>query len=168
MLQGGIFIGLGANLPSPEHGAPRDTIHAAIAALAARGLEIRARSPLYETEPIPVSDQPWYVNGVIEVASDRAATEVLALLATVENAFGRVRGERNAPRVIDLDLLDCRGELREGPEPPLLPHPRLTDRAFVLRPLADIAPAWRHPVTGQGVTALLAALPPGQRIRRLG
>ena len=168
MLQGGIYVGLGANLPSPEHGAPRDTIRAAIDALAARGLEIRARSPLYETEPIPVSDQPWYVNGVVEVASDLTATAVLALLATVENAFGRVRGKRNAPRVIDLDLLDCRGEVRQGPEPPILPHPRLADRAFVLRPLADIAPAWRHPVTGQGVAALLAALPPGQRIRPLG
>jgi len=168
MLQGGIYVGLGANLPSPEHGAPRDTIRAAIDALAARGLEIRARSPLYETEPIPVSDQPWYVNGVVEVASDLTATAVLALLATVENAFGRVRGERNAPRVIDLDLLDCRGEVRQGPEPPILPHPRLADRAFVLRPLADIAPAWRHPVTGQGMAALLAALPPGQRIRPLG
>ena len=130
-------------------------------------LAVLARSPYYESEPVPVSDQPWYLNAVIEVASARPSPEIMALLASVENAFGRVRSVRNEPRVLDLDLLDCRGERRDGPEPPLLPHPRLSDRAFVLRPLSDIAPAWRHPVSGRSVAELLAALPPGQRIRRL-
>jgi 2-amino-4-hydroxy-6-hydroxymethyldihydropteridine diphosphokinase len=168
MAMSGIFVGLGANLPSREHGPPRDTILAAIRAIEVAGLELRARSPLYESEPIPVSDQPWYVNGVIEVASDLAATGVLATLASVENAFGRVRGEPNAARVLDLDLLDCRGEIRPGPEPPILPHPRLDQRAFVLRPLADLAPAWHHPVSRRSIAEMLASLPPGQRIRRLG
>jgi 2-amino-4-hydroxy-6-hydroxymethyldihydropteridine diphosphokinase len=72
----------------------------------------------------------------------------------------------NAARVLDLDLLDCRGEVRAGPDAPILPHPRLQDRAFVLMPLGDIAPHWRHPVSRRGVAELLAALPPGQRIRR--
>jgi 2-amino-4-hydroxy-6-hydroxymethyldihydropteridine diphosphokinase len=166
MPKGGVYIGLGANLPSPEHGSPRETLEAAMRALEARGLEIVARSPTYESEPVPVSDQPWYLNTVIEVATDQPATEMLALLHSVENAFGRIRNIRNEARVLDLDLLDHRGEVREGPEAPLLPHPRLVDRAFVLLPLRDIAPEWRHPVSGRRVGELLESLPQGQRIRR--
>jgi 2-amino-4-hydroxy-6-hydroxymethyldihydropteridine diphosphokinase len=69
--------------------------------------------------------------------------------------------------VLDLDLLDHRGAVRAGPDSPLLPHPRLADRAFVLRPLCDIAPDWRHPVSGRTVAELLESLPEGQRICRL-
>jgi len=166
MPKGGIYIGLGANLPSPEHGTPRETLEAAMRALEVLGLAIVARSPTYESEPVPVSDQPWYLNAVIEVDTDRPATDVLAILHSVENAFGRVRNIRNEPRVLDLDLLDHRGEVREGPDSPLLPHPRLVDRAFVLLPLRDIAPGWRHPVSGLTVAELLESLPQGQRIRR--
>ncbi|HVZ00139.1 MAG TPA: 2-amino-4-hydroxy-6-hydroxymethyldihydropteridine diphosphokinase [Dongiaceae bacterium] len=167
-MSGGIFIGLGANLPSPSHGSPRNTVVAAVAALEAAGLVIRARSPLYESEPVPVSDQPWYVNAVVEADSALASTALLELLHSVENAFGRVRSVPNAPRILDLDLLDCRGEVRPGPGAPVLPHPRLEHRAFVLLPLVDIAPHWRHPVSGLPVADLIAALPPGQRIRRAG
>ncbi len=88
---------------------------------------------------------------------------MLKELHAVEAEFGRVRGERNAARLIDLDLLDHRGEIAfEAPGRATLPHPRLAERAFVLRPLADLAPDWHHPVTGKAVQALLAALPPGQ------
>jgi 2-amino-4-hydroxy-6-hydroxymethyldihydropteridine diphosphokinase len=167
MPKGGVYIGLGANLPSPEHGTPRETLAAALRALEARGLAIVARAPLYESEPVPVSDQPWYLNTAVEVATDLGAPEVLAVLHSVENAFGRVRGLRNAARVLDLDLLDHRGEVRKGPESPVLPHPRLADRAFVLRPLCDIAPDWRHPASGLTIAELLESLPEGQRIRRL-
>ena len=166
MTRAGVYIGLGANLPSPEHGTPKATLEAAMRALEARGLTLVARSPLYESEPVPVSDQPWYLNAVIEVATDLAPPEVLAILHSVENAFGRVRGVRNEPRVLDLDLLDHRGAVRNGPESPLLPHPRLIDRAFVLWPLRDIAPDWRHPVTGRTIAELLESLPEDQRIRR--
>lgn len=102
MKQAHVYIGLGANLPSPEHGTPRETLEAAIRALAARGLDVVARSPLYESEPVPVSDQPWYLNAVVEVATDLGPAEVLALLHSVENAFGRVRKARNEARVLDL------------------------------------------------------------------
>ena len=167
-MSGGIFIGLGANLPSPNHGSPRNTVVAAIAALEAAGLRIRARSPLYESEPIPVSDQPWYVNAVVEAESSLGCSELLELLHSVENAFGRTRSVPNAARILDLDLLDCRGEIRPGPDRLILPHPRLQDRAFVLLPLADIAPNWRHPASHRAVAELLAALPPDQHIRRAG
>jgi 2-amino-4-hydroxy-6-hydroxymethyldihydropteridine diphosphokinase len=69
--------------------------------------------------------------------------------------------------MLDLDLLAWGGLVNRGPEPPLLPHPRLHERAFVLLPLAEILPHWRHPVSGLGVGALVAALPPGQEIRRM-
>ena len=167
MTKAGVYIGLGANLPSPEHGTPRATLEAAMRALEAQGLMIVARSPLYESEPVPVSDQPWYLNAVVEVATDLSPAEVLALLHSVENAFGRVRAVRNEARVLDLDLLDHRGTVRDGPDSPLLPHPRLSDRAFVLLPLRDIAPGWRHPVSGRTIAELLESLPEGQRIRRL-
>ncbi len=123
----GIYIGLGANLPSAEHGTPRETLEAAMRVLESHGLEIVARSGFYESEPVPVSDQPWYLNAVVEIASDKSAPEVLAMLHSVENAFGRVREVRNEARVLDLDLLDYRGIVREGPDSPVLPHPRLAD-----------------------------------------
>ena len=163
--EGGVYIGLGANLPSAAYGTPRETLEAAMRALEAAGLAIVARSPFYESEPVPVSDQPWYLNAVIEVATDLDAPAVLALLHSVENAFGRVRNVRNEARVLDLDLLDHRAEVRNGPDSPLLPHPRLDDRAFVLLPLKDIAPSWHHPVSGRSIEELVESLPPGQRIR---
>ena len=120
-------------------------------------------SPWYRTAPIPASDQPWYVNAVAEVATDLSADALLAELHAVEAAFGRTRPVPNAARPIDLDILDFHGEIAPGgPGRATLPHPRMTGRAFVLQPLADLAPFWQHPATGQPIQALLKALPPDQ------
>jgi 2-amino-4-hydroxy-6-hydroxymethyldihydropteridine diphosphokinase len=164
---GPILVGLGANLPSPRHGPPVATLEAALKVLAARGLRIRLRSRWWESAPVPLSDQPWYVNGVVDVATSLGPVPLLALLHEVEAAFGRVRSLPNAPRVLDLDLLAYGEEIREGPEPPLLPHPRLAVRAFVLYPLAEVRPGWRHPLTGLGLPEMIAALPAGQIVRPL-
>lgn len=161
-----IVIGLGANLPS-SYGSPRETCEAALAELERRGLRIAARSPWYESAPVPISDQPWYVNGVAEVETRLDPVQLLALLHEVEREFGRVRREVNAARVLDLDLLAHGDIVREGPEPPVLPHPRLAGRAFVLLPLADLHPDWRHPATGEGIRSLIARLPADQVTRRL-
>jgi 2-amino-4-hydroxy-6-hydroxymethyldihydropteridine diphosphokinase len=92
----------------------------------------------------------------------------LAELHAVEEEFGRVRSVPNAPRLIDLDLLDFRGQISPGgPGKATLPHPRMIGRAFVLRPLADLAPGWRHPVTGASIEALAAALPGDQITEKL-
>jgi 2-amino-4-hydroxy-6-hydroxymethyldihydropteridine diphosphokinase len=162
-----ILIALGANLPSERFGAPRATLEAALVAIAAAGVTILKRSSWWESEPVPASDQPWYVNGVASVATALEPGPLLALLHRIEAEFGRVRGARNEARLLDLDLLAYGERRRDGPEPPLLPHPRLADRAFVLLPLAEVAPDWHHPVTGQSVRQLITQLPPGQKIRRV-
>ena len=165
---GTIYIGLGANLPHPTYGAPADTLKAALADLGARGIAIQALSPWYRSAPVPVSDQPWYLNAVARIATELPADRLLEVLHEVEEAFGRVRSEPNAARRIDLDLLDFRGEIAPGgPGKATVPHPRMTARAFVLRPLADLAPAWRHPVTGAPIAALVAVLPADQIIEKL-
>ncbi len=155
-----ILLGLGANLPSPA-GPPLATLAAALAALEAEGVTILARSRWYKTAPVPVSDQPWFVNGVVKVATGLGPTALLAVLQKIERSFGRNRGVRNAARTIDLDILDYDGRIEAHPGL-VLPHPRLHERAFVLLPLAEIAPDWRHPSLGRSVSELIAALPQGQ------
>lgn len=163
-----IYIGLGANLPHPQFGPPKATLERALDALRGRGIELRRVSPWYRTAPVPASDQPWYINAVAEISASLPADRLLAVLHAVEEAFGRVRSVPNAPRLIDLDLLDFRGEIAGGgPGKATLPHPRMIGRAFVLRPLADLAPDWRHPETGTPISALVAALPGNQVLERL-
>jgi len=155
-----ILIGLGANLASAEFGAPPGSLEAALALIAEHGVRIVARSRWYHSAPVPPSDQPWFVNGVASVETALEPAALLEALHDVEARFGRVRREKNAARVLDLDLLayDDR-ESAEG-ETPILPHPRLHERAFVLRPLGEIAPNWRHPRLKRPVEALIAELPP--------
>jgi len=160
-----ILIALGANLPG-QFGSPQAMLEAALQRLPGLGVFPLDCSSWYETAPVPVSAQPNYVNGVALVDSIHDAAGTLRVLHAVEDDFGRVRAERNAARVLDLDLIDFHGEVRETA--PILPHPRMHDRAFVLVPLRDVAPEWRHPVLKCDVATLIAALPPGQIIRRIG
>lgn len=160
-----ILVALGANLPSDRYGSPRQTLEAALVELERRGVRVLRRSRWYESAPVPRSDQPWYVNGVAAVETSLDPDALLALLHRVEAEFGRIRGVRNAPRLIDLDLIAYGDEIRSGPEGPVLPHPRAAERAFVLLPLAEIAPGWRLPGDGRTVEALIAGLPPDQEIR---
>jgi 2-amino-4-hydroxy-6-hydroxymethyldihydropteridine diphosphokinase len=145
-----------------------DTLKAALNELTRRGVDVRQLSPWYRSAPVPASEQPWFDNAVAEVATDLPADKLLAVLHEVEEIFGRARSTPNAARRIDLDLLDFRGEIApEGPGKATLPHPRLAGRAFVLRPLADLAPDWRHPVSGISIGELSRALPPDQLVEKL-
>lgn len=164
----GVYIGLGANLAHPQLGAPKATLEAALRDLERQGAHLERLSPWYRSSPVPASDQPWYVNAAAQLSTPLSADALLARLHAVEEAFGRVRSVINGPRLIDLDLLDFNGEIAAGgPGRAILPHPRLAERAFVLRPLADLAPDWRHPVTGASIGALVAALPADQLVERL-
>lgn len=154
-----ILIGLGANLPSAA-GSPRETCEAALAHLGRLGVIITARSPWYESAPVPASDQPWFVNGVAMAATPLSAAGLLAALHLTEAAFGRLRSSANAARTLDLDLLAYGDEVKKD-STLFLPHPRMHERAFVLYPLKDLAPDWRHPVLGKTALELAANVPPG-------
>jgi 2-amino-4-hydroxy-6-hydroxymethyldihydropteridine diphosphokinase len=161
-----ILIGIGSNLAHPPAASPRATAAAALAALPAAGIQVLACSSWYLTEPIPASDQPWFVNAVASVASDLPAEVLLDRMLRLEAQFGRRRGPRNAARTLDLDLVNYDSRCCDTPTL-VLPHPRLHQRLFVLEPLREIAPGWRHPCSGLGVAELIERLPPGQRVIRL-
>jgi len=166
-----ILVALGANLPGPDGAPALETCRRAAAALdRLPGFRLRAVSRWFATTPVPpLPGAPDYVNGVarLEAAAGRAAdpASLLASLQAIEARFGRVRSVPNAPRTLDLDLLDLDGLVRDAPDP-VLPHPRLHLRAFVLAPLGDVAPGWRHPVGGAAVEEMLGGLPP-QGVRPL-
>lgn len=168
-----------SNLPSPSHviahvaiganlGDPVATVRAAFEALRGiAGARLLAASPLYRTAPVGLRAQPDFINAVAALAVDVAvlpAPTLLDRLFAIEAAFGRARGARNAPRTLDLDLLLYGDECRVTPQL-TLPHPRMTERAFVLAPLADIAPQLAIP--GHGHVADLLAGVAAQRIERL-
>ena len=154
-----ILVALGANLPAADGAAPLDACRAAAAALdGLLGLRLRAVSRWYESAPVPPSDQPAYVNGVARLDGEADPAALLAALHAIEARAGRRRGAPNAARTLDLDLVAMGDLVRAAPDP-VLPHPRAHLRAFVLAPLRDVAPGWRHPVLGRGAGELLAGLP---------
>ena len=146
-----IFIGLGSNL-----GERKQNLKDAVHALERAGVRVTAVSPVYETEPWGMTDQPAFLNLCVAVRSEREPRALLALLKQIEEEMGREPAGRWGPRLIDLDLL-LYGERVVAEEELQVPHPRLAERAFVLAPLAEIAPGRKHPETGQTIDQLLAA-----------
>ncbi len=154
-----ILVALGANLSGPSGASPLRACRDAAEALAGiSGLRLLRLSPWYVTAPVPASDQPDYVNGVARLEGRLDPAVLLALLQSIEGRAGRIRGAVNAARTLDLDIVDMDGVVRTGPDP-VLPHPRAHQRAFVLKPLRDVAPGWVHPGLGRTVEDLLADLP---------
>jgi 2-amino-4-hydroxy-6-hydroxymethyldihydropteridine diphosphokinase len=174
------IVALGGNVASTR-GAPAQTLHLAVSKLAEAGFAIRCVSRFFRTPCFPAGAGPDYVNAAVCLNSPWDTGETLARLHQIEAAFGRERRERWGVRTLDLDLVASgasvvpdvatyerwRGlspdlQAKAVPDQLILPHPRLQDRAFVLVPLVDIAPMWRHPVLGRSAADLLATLPPEQ------
>jgi 2-amino-4-hydroxy-6-hydroxymethyldihydropteridine diphosphokinase len=150
------FLALGSNLGDRQFFLDQ----AVLRLRAVPGLTVRRVSPYYETAPVGgPAGSGAYLNAVAEADTSLPPDRLLQTLLDIERGFGRVRTEPNAPRTLDLDLI-LYGELvRPGPDP-VVPHPRLHERPFVLRPLADLAPDARHPALKKTVRELLDALPP--------
>ncbi len=155
-----ILLAIGANLPGPDGRSPLCTCRAAAEALRTLpGLRLEAISGWYRTAPVPPSGQPDYINGVARLSGQADPAWLLHRLHAIEARAGRRRGVANAARTLDLDIIAIGDLVRAAPDP-VLPHPRAHLRAFVLRPLLDVAPDWRHPALGLDAAALLATLPP--------
>ena len=176
-----VLVALGGNLPSSV-GPPQATLDFALANLRLLANTVVRKSKYFVTPCFPAGYGPDYVNAAIEFNFTGESHGLLQILHQVESLFGRARETRWGGRVLDLDLLafgdevapDMKGysqwrdkpldqQMKQTPEELILPHPRMQDRAFVLGPLMDIAPGWRHPVSGRTVREMFASLPAGDR-----
>ncbi|NWG14550.1 MAG: 2-amino-4-hydroxy-6-hydroxymethyldihydropteridine diphosphokinase [Acidobacteria bacterium] len=148
-----VFISAGSNL-----GDRQANLERALVTLDMKGVLLKKRSSLFETEPVGFRDQPWFLNMAVEVETYMPALDLLKVCHEIENAHGRVRTFRGAPRSLDLDILFY-GDRVIHTDGLRIPHPRLTERRFVLEPLAEIAPEFVHPLLGESVRRLLEVCP---------
>ncbi len=153
------YVSIGGNLPCDNRTALQLCVAASSSIARMTGVADAVLSPWYSSAPVPPSDQPRFVNGVIRFTFAGDPARLLAALQALERKAGRIRSVPNAARTLDLDLIDSAARLSDDPAL-TLPHPRAHLREFVLRPLRDVAPNWVHPRLGHTVGALLASLPP--------
>jgi 2-amino-4-hydroxy-6-hydroxymethyldihydropteridine diphosphokinase len=145
-----VYISLGSNV-----GDRAATLERAVAAMEAKGIHVLRQSSVYHTEPVDAPPQAWFLNSVIEAETTLMPRQLLRALVAIERAFGRRRIVARGPRTLDLDLLLYGSSIIHTPELEV-PHPRMALRRFVLVPLAELAPALRHPALHRTVAELLA------------
>jgi 2-amino-4-hydroxy-6-hydroxymethyldihydropteridine diphosphokinase len=154
-----VYLSLGSNVGERE-----EMLRAALRLLESPGLHVARLSPVYETEPQDVKNQPWFLNLVVEVQTALFPMQLLTRVRKIERELGRKRTVNKGPRRIDIDIL-LYGESVIDAKDLVVPHPRMTERRFVLQPLADLAPDLRHPVLRRSVKELLAGVT-GQAVRQ--
>jgi 2-amino-4-hydroxy-6-hydroxymethyldihydropteridine diphosphokinase len=162
-LDDAIVVALGGNLAG-DFTSSEALLEAALAQFPQAGLPVLARSRWWSSAAWPDPKGNEYRNGVAIVEANGPASAVLEALFAIERSFGRIRGVPNAPRTLDLDLIAYGRQVSDGPEL-VLPHPRAHERLFVMGPLSEIAPAWRHPVNGRTAAVLAAAASVGRDAR---
>lgn len=151
-----ILIAIGSNLESSTYGSPKENCIAAINILKKK-FNVQSISKFYKTEPIPKSEQPWFVNAVIEVRTKLSPTDILKTLLSIESDFKRTRKNKNEARVIDLDLISYDNQIIKSREL-TIPHPRMHLRKFVIKPICDINENWEHPKLKKKASIILKEL----------
>jgi 2-amino-4-hydroxy-6-hydroxymethyldihydropteridine diphosphokinase len=156
-----ILIALGSNV-SGHWGDPSSTLRRAIEEMSLQSIRIQKVSTFIETAPFGVTDQPSFINAVAKVKTRFTPEQLIVLLHQIEERAGRVRGQKWGPRTLDLDIIDYNG-LVQGPvnndtSSLTLPHPGIEERSFVLAPIAEIAPRWKHPISGNPAALTLRQL----------
>jgi 2-amino-4-hydroxy-6-hydroxymethyldihydropteridine diphosphokinase len=154
------YLSLGSNLGDREANLTR-----AVDGLRELG-QVAAVSSFYETEPVELVDQPWFLNCAIALDTALTPFELLPAILTLEQDMGRQRTRKKGPRTIDIDILLAADAVVDTPEL-TVPHPAMHERQFVLEPLAEIAPDALHPRTGKKISQLRDDLPPGKAVKRL-
>ncbi len=164
-LDDAVIVALGCNdkgvWPSNEA-----VLEASLARFRSEGVDVVARSSWWRSQAWPDPHDPPFLNGVVIVRTEHTPHALMATLGRIEDAFGRQRSTRNAPRTLDLDLI-AYGRLRGDLEGLILPHPRAADRLFVMGPIAEIAPNWVHPISGRDAVDLAEAASVGRDARRI-
>jgi 2-amino-4-hydroxy-6-hydroxymethyldihydropteridine diphosphokinase len=155
-----VYLSLGSNL-----GDRAQNLRTAIEKLGAIG-QVVATSSFYETEPVDVTAQPWFLNCAVKFDTEKMPRQLIAAILNLEQEMGRQRKQQKAPRIIDIDILLFGSSIIQV-RTLTVPHPHMHQRRFVLEPLAEIAGEARHPVFKRTVRELRDALPPGQAVRKL-
>lgn len=159
------FISLGSNLKKDNELSLKENLEIILKTFPENGIFVKKISNWYESEPVPLSNQPWFINTVVKVSTDKSPEDLLYKLHQIENLFGRKRSILNASRTIDLDIIDFEGLVKS--DSLILPHPRMHLRLFVLLPMQDIVPNWIHPVLKQSIKELITNYTSNQKIRKL-
>jgi 2-amino-4-hydroxy-6-hydroxymethyldihydropteridine diphosphokinase len=156
-----VYLSLGSNVGEREA-----NLRKAIASLADAGVRVSKISSFYETEPVDLREQPWFLNGVVEGETGLSALELLRGLREIESRMGSKKLVAKGPRLIDMDILLYGSEMIDTPELQV-PHPRMLLRRFVLVPLAEIAPQFQHPSWMKTVSELAAATTDRSEVRKI-